>query len=172
MDFSKLFVPTVSLPELFIRGSVTYLSLFALLRFVLVREAGAVSITDLLVVVLIADAAQNAMAGGYRSITDGLILVATIIFWSYALDWLGYHVPKIGRILRPPPLLLVKNGKILHRNMRRELVTMEELMSELRQAGMEDLSQIEKVYLEGDGTFSVIRKDEQEVKKREKKQKV
>ena len=60
--------------------------MFALLRFVLKREAGTLAITDLLVVVLIADAAQNAMADDYRSVPDGLLLVATIVFWSYALD--------------------------------------------------------------------------------------
>jgi hypothetical protein len=55
------------------------------------REAGGVGITDMLVIVLLADAAQNAMAGEYKSISDGLVLVSTIIFWSYALDWLGYR---------------------------------------------------------------------------------
>lgn len=45
------------------------------------------SVTDLLVVVLIADAAHNAMAGDYRSLLDGILLVSTIVFWSYALGW-------------------------------------------------------------------------------------
>jgi uncharacterized membrane protein YcaP (DUF421 family) len=48
-------------------------------------------ITDLLVIVLIADAAQNGMAGEYRSLTDGLLLVATIVAWSYALNWLAFR---------------------------------------------------------------------------------
>ncbi len=79
IDWEGAFSPELPL-ELILRGSLIYLALFALLRFVLKREAGAVGITDLLVVVLIADAAQSAMAGSYTSLPDGLVLVGTIVF--------------------------------------------------------------------------------------------
>jgi uncharacterized membrane protein YcaP (DUF421 family) len=71
-----------------VRGSTVYLTLFFLLRIVLRRESGGMGITDLLVIVLLADAVQNAMAGDYHSVPDGLLLGATLIFWSFALDWL------------------------------------------------------------------------------------
>jgi len=73
------------------------LALFLLLRLVLKRQSGNMGVTDLLVIVLIADAAQNAMASDYKSVPDGLLLVSTIVFWSYALDWLSYHFPRFGR---------------------------------------------------------------------------
>jgi len=63
--------------------------LFFLLRL-LRREGGQIGIADVLVVVLVADASQNAMASDYKSITEGIVLVATIAFWDYFLDWLGY----------------------------------------------------------------------------------
>jgi uncharacterized membrane protein YcaP (DUF421 family) len=137
-----------------------YLALFAILRFVLNRQAGAVGITDLLVLVLIADAAQNGMASDYKSITEGVILVATIVGWSYFLDWLGYRFPAIQRFIRPQPLRLVKHGRMLRRNMSKELITDEELMSQLRQQGIEDLKEVRAVYMEGDGRFSVIQEDQ------------
>ena len=140
-----------------------------MLRLILKREAGAVGVTDLLVIVLIADAAQNAMTGEYSSISAGLFLVGTILFWSYTLDWLGSRSPRLNRLLRPPPLMLVEDGKVLRRNLRRELITEEELMSEIRQAGVEDIHEVAKVYMEGDGTFSVIRKDKKEVEKKKDK---
>jgi uncharacterized membrane protein YcaP (DUF421 family) len=127
------------------------------------REAGAVGITDLLVIVLIADAAQNAMAGGYTSVTDGVILVATILFWSNTLNWLGSQYPQLARFIHPPPLMLVENGHMLRQNMRRELITPDELMSELRASGVEDISQVKKMYMEGNGQFSVIRMDNGDV---------
>ena len=158
VDWQKAFVPQLSVAEIFLRGTAVYFLLFAFLR-VLRRESGAIGITDLLVVVLIADAAQNAMAGDYVSITEGALLVGTIAVWDYALDWLGYHSPLVARLLRPAPLMLVKDGRMLRRNMRREMITEEELMSQLREQGVGDLSGVESARLEGDGRISVIKKE-------------
>jgi uncharacterized membrane protein YcaP (DUF421 family) len=155
-DWEKIFLPTTPILEIFVRGTFVYLSLFLLLRLVLKREAGAIGITDLLVVVLLADASQNALAGDYHSIPDGLLLVLTIIFWSYTLNWLGFRFPAVQRLVHPPPLPLVKDGKLLKRNMRRELITEEELMGKIREQGIDDLSQVKEAYMEGDGRISVI----------------
>lgn len=158
IDWNSVFVPTVSLLEIVLRGTLVYLLLFFLMR-VLRREAGTLGISDLLVVVLIADAAQNAMSSEYKSVTEGVVLVGTIIFWDYSLDWLGYRFPAFGRLLRPAPLPLVKDGTVLRRNMRKEMISMEELMSQLREEGVEHLSEVKRCYLEGDGQISVIKKD-------------
>lgn len=155
VDWNSIFVPTTSLVEIFIRGTLVYLLLFFVLRF-LRRETGAIGIADLLVIVIIADAAQNAMAGEYKSVTEGAVLVATIAFWDYTLDWLGYRFPWIRRLLRAAPLPLIKNGRMLRRNMRQEMITEEELLSQLRQQGIERVSDVKKAYLEGDGRFSII----------------
>src|SRR6476659_2055638 len=130
MHWRDAFAPDTPLLEIFLRGSVMYLALFGLLRGVLNRQSGAVGVTDLLVVVLIADAAQNAMAHDYKSVPDGVLLVAVIIGWSYLLDWLGHTYPAFGRLIHPPPLLLVEDGRMHRRNMRAELLTPEELMSQ------------------------------------------
>lgn len=160
VDWSELFAFNQPLLEILIRGSLMYLSLFLMLRFILKREAGSIALTDLLVVVLIADASQNAMAGSYKSIPEGLVLVATIIFWSWALNWLGYHFKPIQRLVHPPPLRLIKEGEMLHRNMKQELVTEKELWSLLRQKGVGDLSEVREAFMEGDGKFSVVLYDD------------
>jgi uncharacterized membrane protein YcaP (DUF421 family) len=161
VDWSNIFVLSVSVAELFIRGTLVYLVLFTILRYLPNRQVGAVGISDLLVVVLFANAAQNAMASHYTSITDGLILVGTIIFWSYTLNYLGYRFAHVQRFLNPPPLLLVKNGIILQRNMRRELLTEGELMSQLRQQGVENLADVKQAFMEADGNISVVAHDSQ-----------
>lgn len=112
IDWKSVFVPTVSVLEIMFRGSVIYLSLFALMRFGIKREAGTLGIADLLVVVLIADAAQSAMASEYKSITEGLALVVTLIFWNYFLDWLGNRLPGFRRFLRPAPICLRRGSKV------------------------------------------------------------
>ena len=158
VDWKSAFVPTMSVAEIFLRGTIIYLLLFVFMR-VLRREAGGLGITDLLVVVIIADAAQNAMAGEYKSITEGVVLILTIAFWDYALDWLGFRSPRFGRLLHPAPLLLVKNGRLQRRNMRSEMITEEELMSQLREQGVEEVAEVKLSYLEGDGRISVIERE-------------
>jgi uncharacterized membrane protein YcaP (DUF421 family) len=160
IDWGQVFKPDTSPLEIFIRGTIVYLVLFAMLRFALRRESGSVGMSDLLVLVLIADAAQNAMAGNYNSVPDGLLLVATIIFWSFALNWLGYHIPSIRRFVYPPPLVLIHDGKLNRRNMRKELITEEELMSQLRQQGIEDLGIVRRACMEGDGEISVVKTEQ------------
>ena len=93
MDWKSIFLLDVPVMEIILRGSLIYISLFILLRVVLKRQAGSLGMTDLLLVTLIADASQNAMAGAYTSVPAGIILVCTIIFWSYAFDWLSYRFP-------------------------------------------------------------------------------
>jgi uncharacterized membrane protein YcaP (DUF421 family) len=156
VNWQSLFLPHMSLAEIFIRGTVTYLLLFLLLRVGPKREAGAAGITDLLVVVLIADAAQNAMAGTYTTVTEGVLLVGTIIFWSWTLNWLAYQSSWFERFVMGPPLPLIRNGKLMHRNMRRELITEEELRSQLRLQGVNDIVQVKMAAIEPDGRISVI----------------
>jgi len=158
INWNDLFLPSQPIIETVLRGSITYLALFLLMRFVLKREAGSIGTADLLMVVLIADAAQNAMAGNYKSITDGLILVTTIIFWNYALDWLSYHSRMMRSLLQPKPLLLVKDGQMDRRNMRKELISKEELLSELRENGVKDIAQVSEARIEEDGHISVIKR--------------
>ncbi|WP_225709052.1 DUF421 domain-containing protein [Bradyrhizobium cenepequi] len=158
-EFSKgwaeVFLPTQSVLEMFVRGTIMYLVIFVLMRFVLKRQAGGLNISDVLLVVLLADAAQNGMAGEYRSITEGVVLVSTIIFWNFMIDWLEYHVPAMRRLLRPAPLMLIKDGRILRGHMRQELVTMDELMSKLREEGVASPSEVAEAYIEPDGNISV-----------------
>jgi uncharacterized membrane protein YcaP (DUF421 family) len=168
VDWANVLLPQTPLLEIIVRGSVTYLALFALLRLVLKRETGAVGMTDLLVVVLIADAAQNAMADDYRSVPDGIILVVTLVFWSWALNWLGYHFPLIQRLVHPPPLPLVRDGRMLRRNMAQELITEDELMSQLRLQGVDDLAQVAAANMEGDGRISVVERNHQQHRPQER----
>jgi uncharacterized membrane protein YcaP (DUF421 family) len=159
VDLAKVFLPDTPVLEIVLRGTVTYLALFAMFRLIGKRQAGGVGVTDLLVIVLIADAAQNAMAGQYTSVGDGLVLVLTIIGWAWALDWLSFHVPSIERFIYPRPLLLIEDGRTLPRNLRAELLTNEELMSQLRSQGVSDIAEVHQAFLEGSGQLTVVKRD-------------
>jgi len=158
LDWGAIFGLTVSPLELVVRGTAMYLFLFLIFRVVVRRRIGAVGMADILVLVIIADAAQNGMAGEYRSVTEGAILIGTIIGWNWLIDWVNFKVPALQSWLEAPPLLLVDDGRILYRNLRHEFVTEEELKSKLREKGVEDVRQVAKAHMEPDGTVSVVKR--------------
>lgn len=156
IDWRSVFVPSLSILEVVFRGSLIYLFLFLVLRLSR-RSAGTIGISDLLVVVLIADAAQNALGSEYKSVTEGVVLVLTIFGWDYLLDWLGYRFPALRPLLRPAALLLIKDGKMLKANLRKEMIAEDELIGELREQGVEDFSKVKYSYMESDGHISVVK---------------
>lgn len=157
MSLAELFALRVSPLELFVRGSAIYVFLFLLFRFALRRDVGAIGIADVLLVVLIADASQNALSGGYTTVAEGMLLVATIGGWNWVIDWAAFHSDRVARFVIPPPLELVRNGRMKLRNLRSEHMAPSELMSKLRSQGVEDLSEVRVARLEPDGEISVIR---------------
>ncbi len=160
MDTSKLielFTFGLSPWELILRGSAVYWFLFVLFRYVLRRDIGSIGIADVLLVVLVADASQNAMAGPYESVADGFVLVGTIAGWNLLLDWASFHSRWLRKLVDPPPVVLVRRGRMVRRAMRHELITVPELMSKLRQEGVEKLAEVKVARMECDGELSVIR---------------
>jgi uncharacterized membrane protein YcaP (DUF421 family) len=158
LDWGQIFGFSVSPLELIIRGTAMYLFLFVLFRVVVRRRVGAIGMADILILVIIADAAQNAMSGEYKSVTEGVLLVGTIIFWNLAIDWLNFRVPALRPWLEPPPMLLVQDGRILHRNLRHEYVTEDELKAKLREKGVKEYSEVAEAHMESDGSVSVIKR--------------
>ena len=157
IDWKTLFVPGGSLAEIAVRGAIMYLALFFLFRLLPRRHIGLLGTSDLLVVVIIADAAQNGLAGEYRSITEGLALVGTILLLDYTIDWLDYRFPGL-RLNAPIPKPLVRDGRVVESTLHREKITEEELKAILREQGVDDLGKIARAYMEGDGQVSVIRR--------------
>ena len=156
VDWTALFIPSGSVAEVVVRGSVLFLTLFFILRLLPRRQIGSLGVSDLLVIVLIADAAQNGLSGEYKSITEGAVLVVTILFWNWVIDTLDYRFPELS-INGTEPRLVVSNGRLLRRNMEQEELSEEQLMSHLRQQGVDDLALVGKAYVEGDGRISVIK---------------
>lgn len=157
VDLAGLFAFQLHPLEIVLRGSAMYWFLFLLFRFVLRRDAGALGIADILLLVLIADAAQNGMAGGYDTLAEGMLLVATIATWSWLMDAASYHWPAVRRFSEASPLVLVRRGVLQRRNLRREFITVEELMACLREQGIDKLAEVKIARMEGDGRISVIR---------------
>jgi len=161
MDTSWLtmLIPTVAIGELFLRGTLTFVGLLVLLRVVGRREAGGLGVTDLLVVVLIADAAGAGLRGEAASLGDSAVLVGTILFWSVAVDAMSYRWPRLARLVKARPRAIIRDGSLDRRAMRREFMTFDEVMSQLRLHGVTDLEDVRLALLEPNGMISVIRRD-------------
>jgi uncharacterized membrane protein YcaP (DUF421 family) len=158
-DPGELFQFTMSPLELMLRGSILFWFLFVVFRFVLRRDVGSMGITDFLFVVLLGDAAQNGMIGDATSPVDALVLISTLVAWNLAVDYATSRSRTLERLLASTKLCLVRDGRMLRRNMRREFITAEELMSKVREYGLDDLSEVKVMYLEADGEVSLIKKE-------------
>jgi uncharacterized membrane protein YcaP (DUF421 family) len=157
IDWNSVFVPTIGIAEIILRGTTMYLGLFVVLRFMGRRQAGNFGPADLLVIVLIADAAQNGLGKEYGSVTEGLTLVLTIVAWEYFIDWLRFRFPSLRSILSPPSLTLIEHGCVNKANLQKEMLTEDELRSQLREKEVVEYGEVKLAKLEGDGRLSVIK---------------
>lgn len=157
VDFEKLFKIETAIPELIIKGSIMYLGILLLFRVLPRRTGGEMAMMDLIFVLLITEAATHSL-GGYSSVTEGFIVIVTMMAWNYLLNYLSYHIPFVEKMVSPPPLQIIKNGKLIKRNMRREYLTEEELTDHLRLEGIDKVDNVKAAYIEGDGNISVIAK--------------
>lgn len=155
VDWSGMFGLSMSPWELILRGTVMYWFIFIALRMAGRRDLGSFSTTDMLLLVLIADAAQNGMAAQYNSVTEGALLVLTLVFWSAASNRIAYFFPTTRPFFEPPRILLIKNGELQRRGMRREYVSEDELMEELRLHGVNNVSEVLYAYIESTGDISI-----------------
>jgi uncharacterized membrane protein YcaP (DUF421 family) len=159
-DLVALMRIEVSPLELVVRGTAMYWFLFLLFRFVLRRDTGSIAVADILLLVLIADAAQNAMAGSYSTVAEGFVLVATLVGWNWLMDWASFRWNAVRRFVEPPPVVLVRRGRLIARNLRQELITIPELMANLRTHGIDKLADVKMARMEPDGNISVIREQQ------------
>ena len=115
---------------------------------------------ELVALLLISNAVQNAMNGGDNSLTAGIGLAFGLVLMSHAFSWATYRSRKLETLIQGRPRLLIHKGKLLHENLKKELLTERELKHLLRRQGMHELREIEEAVLEPDGFISIMRKSE------------
>ena len=151
VQWDALFEFNVAPLELFIRGTLMYWFILIALRIAGRRDLGSLGVTS------IAEGAANAMSAEYESVGEGMVLVATLFFWSIFLDRVAYFFPITRILLSPERICLVRDGVLQRRSMRREFITEPELMSALRLQGVSELAQVRRAYIEETGEISVLR---------------
>jgi uncharacterized membrane protein YcaP (DUF421 family) len=150
----EVFAIETALFELIVRGTILYFSIIVFMRL-LPRIGGELAVMDLVFLLLIAEAAAHGM-GEHKTVGDAIVLVATLMAWNYLLNLLSFHIPFIERLISGSPVQIVRDGRLMRRNMRREYLTEDELMAQLRRQGIENIEDVKAAYIEGEGQLTVI----------------
>lgn len=155
-EWGQVFVPDLSLAESFVRGTAVYFGILVLFRVVLKRQTGGVGLPDVMLVVLVSECVSAAINGESKSVPNGLVAVAALLFWSYLIDWASHRWGWLRRRLEPRPVELVRDGRVIAEHMKAEQVTDDELAEQLRLNGLDSAAAARRVTLESGGGVSVI----------------
>lgn len=157
INWEALYLIETSILELIIRSTALYFGILILLRLAPRRTGGELAMMDLIFIILIAEAASHAL-GDYTALSDGFVIIITLLFWNFLLNVLSFYFPFIEKLVSAPPLQIVKDGVILRRNMRKEYLTEEELLDYLRKEDIDDIMGVKAAYVDGDGKITILTK--------------
>ncbi len=155
------YIPEISILEKIIRPLGVYVFLLVAFRVFGKRELGSIGPFDLVVWLTISNVLQNAMIGPDNSWTGGIIGAMTMFIANWLLARLSYRFPSFEHILQSQPTVLIENGKILDKNLQKELLTLEDLRHALHknQVDLDDeLPNLRKVTFEPDGAICIVRR--------------
>jgi uncharacterized membrane protein YcaP (DUF421 family) len=142
--------------NIILRTVAVYLVILAGLRLAGKREIGQMTVFDLVVLLLIANAVQNAMVGPDTSLLGGVLAATVLLLLNAIVARLDLRWPRLRRLVEGSPTLLVLHGEVIAGHLRREGLDEETLKAALREHGMTDLDQVEMAVLEIDGSISVV----------------
>ena len=157
--FHDLLVVQIPLLEKGLRSIAVYLFLVLALRLGGKRELAQLNSFDLVVLLLLSNTVQNAIIGDDNTLAGGLFGAAVLLATNYAVVWLGFRYPRLGRALQGTSTVLVDKGKAVDGNLQRYLITREELMAAVRRQGARNLEDIDLVVLEANGALTVEQHD-------------
>jgi uncharacterized membrane protein YcaP (DUF421 family) len=152
----------IPLLEKVLRSIAVYLFLVLALRLAGKRELAQLNSLDLVVLLLLSNTVQNAIIGPDNSLLGGLIGATVLLSANYLIVRLGFKYQGLARALGGTPTRLVEHGRTLDGNLRRYLITREELLAAVRRQGARNLKDIEKVVLEANGALTVEQHDRTE----------
>ncbi len=141
------------------KTAVIYVFVVAAMRLVGTRELGRLNAYDFVLVVVLANAVQNALVGGDTTLVGGLVSAATLLLLNLLFTWLLNRFPWLEKDMIGEPVVLVSDGQAQWERMRREGVAKDELMAALREHGVTDLGDVRLAVLEIDGDISVVPRD-------------
>ena len=153
---SDLFALAMPWWEFMLRAVVVYAVVLGMVRLSGKRALGQITPFDVLLVVLLGNAVQNALLGEDTSLAGGLLLAATLIAINYAVGWLVSRSRRMERLVEGEPVLVARDGKLLESVLRRELLTRADFDAALRQQGCRSIDEVELALLETNGHITIV----------------
>ena len=143
--------------DLAIRSVVLYAFVFVLTRIVGRRELSSLQPFDLILLIVLGDALQQGLTQDDYSLTGAILVVGTIAVLQVFVSWLSYRFPRTRPILEGEPLVIVQDGEVIERNLKRERLTVEEITEEARKQQIAHLADVRFAVLETSGQISFIK---------------
>jgi len=153
---TNIFLPEISIAEKVLRSFAVYAFLLVAFRITGKRQVGQLTPFDLVVLLVISNVVQNALIGNDNSLGGGLLGAAAILAINYLVVEVSYRSKRARRWLEASPTMLVHNGQVLHDNLRRERLTLDDLMVALRRSGVTEPHEVRFAVLEDNGGVSVV----------------
>jgi uncharacterized membrane protein YcaP (DUF421 family) len=142
--------------DLVLRAVVVFVFVLLLTRVIGKRELGTLQPFDLILLIVLGDALQQGLTQDDYSLTGAILVVGTIALLQVFVSWLSFRFPRTRPILEGEPVIIVQDGKVIERNLKRERLTVEEITEEARKQQIAHLSDIRYAVLETGGQISFI----------------
>ena len=144
--------------DLVLRAGAIFVVLFVLTRVIGKRELSSLQPFDLILLIILGDALQQGLTQDDYSITGAFLVVGTIALLQVAVSWISYRFPRSRPIIEGEPVIVLQDGQVIERNLKRERLTIEEIAEEARQHEIAHLSDVRFAILETNGQISFIKK--------------
>ena len=133
--------------QIVVRTVVVYLAVYVGLRFMGKRELGQMTVFDLVVILLISNAVQNAMVGPDVSVVGGVLAAFVLLAVNRGLAALRLRGEFWGRLLEGMPTVLIEDGEFVVPHLRKEGVERSELEMAMREHGVESVKDVKLAVL-------------------------
>lgn len=156
IDWHQMWVPELSPLEVVVRAAVVYLIVLALFRLAGRKELSRYSPFDFLLILLVSQALRQTLVGSDKSLTNGLVSLATLLGLDLLLSWLSFRSRRFAALVEGRPRNLVQDGRPIVEALKRSRFSLDDLQSRLRRYGIDRLECVESAWLEGDGNVTFI----------------
>lgn len=153
-------IPDISgYAQIAVSSAVVYIFIIVAIRIFGKKELAQLSVIDLVFILLISNAVQNAMVGPDNTLLGGLVAATTLFAINFILKYVLYRFPKVSKIIQGEATLLIYKGKLNHKNMQKAKLTIHEIKEAVREHGVANIEDVDLAVLEVDGNISVLSDD-------------
>jgi len=135
---------------------VVYLFIVIAIRLFGKKELAQLSVVDMVFILLISNAVQNAMVGPDATLSGGIVAASTLFVVNYIFKYLQYRFPKFNKVVEGEAIMLIYNGKVLDSHLKKAKLTLDELLEAVREHGVTSIEEVNLAILEVDGNISVL----------------